>query len=343
MAQRVVLHAGLMKSGTSYLQERLFANQDLLAERGVLVPGGSWRDQVLAVQDVLGRHDAAPKARGKWATLVQEIRGHDGDAVVSMEFLGPASPGRIAEVVAAVGSPVVVVLTVRDLGRVVPAMWQERLKNGHTLGWSEYVGGLTGGGEIARAFWRQHGLARIVRNWADVVGVDHVTVVTLPAPGADSDLLWSRFCDAAAIPGDGCAAVSPANASLDVASAMVLRAVNVALRERGEVDDDFQLMLKFRLAKQAMAGRSGGQPIGFEPPVWLTERSAAMVEKIRESGVRVVGDLAELSPLAVPGADPEEVAADDALAAAVDALCGLATTFYGERVSPSPGSRRAGS
>jgi hypothetical protein len=68
-----------------------------------------------------------------------------------------------------------------------------------------------------------------------------------------------------------------------------------------------------------------------------------MVEKLQASGVRVVGDLAELRPLAVPGDDPDEVAADDALAAAVDALCGLATTFYGERVSPSPGSRRAGS
>jgi hypothetical protein len=295
---------------------------------------------VLAVQDVLGRHDAAPKARGKWSRLMQEIQRHDGAAVISMEFLGPATPSRITEVIAALDSPVDVVLTIRDLGRVVPAMWQERLKNGHSVGWREYVAGLAGGGEPARAFWRQHGAARIVRNWGDAVGPEHVAVVTLPAPGAESGLLWSRFCDAAAIPGDGCTEVWPANASLDVASAVVLRAVNIALKERGGVDDDFQLMLKFRLAKQAMAGRTAGRPIGFMPPAWLVERAASIVEKIQESGVRVVGDLAELSPMEVPGDDPEEVAADDALAAAVDALCSITADFYDRRLSPSPGSRR---
>lgn len=343
MAQRVVLHAGLMKSGTSYLQERLFANQKLLADRGVLVPGGSWRDQVLAVQDVLGRHRAAPRARGRWAQLLREVRQHEGDAAISMEFLGPVTPARIQDVIEGVGSPVDVVLTVRDLGRVVPAMWQERLKNGHTPGWREYVDGLAGGGESARAFWREHGAARIVRNWADAVGPEHVTVVTLPLPGSEAGLLWSRFCDAARIPGDECAEVWPANASLDVASAVVLRAVNLTLAERDAVDDEFRLMLKFRLAKKAMAGREGGRPIGFRPPAWLQERAASIVERIGDSGVRVVGDLAELTPMEVVGDDPEEVPADDALGAAVDALCGLATDFYADRVSSSPQSRRGGS
>ena len=147
MAQRVVLHAGLMKSGTSYLQERLFLNRDLLGERGVLVPGRARRDQALAVQDVLGRHASAPRAQGRWSRLVRQVQAHDGDAVISMEYLGPVAPARIAAVVEGLATPVEVVLTVRDLGRVVPAMWQERLKNGGTVGWRDYVDGLAGGSE----------------------------------------------------------------------------------------------------------------------------------------------------------------------------------------------------
>ena len=332
MAQRVVLHAGLMKSGTSYLQERLFLNRDLLAERGVLVPGRARRDQTLAVQDVLGRNAASPRARGKWQELLEEIRGHAGDAVLSVELLGPVAPERIAGVVGALDAPVDVVLTVRDLGRVVPAMWQERLKNGGTAGWGEYVEALAGGGRTARGFWWQQGAARIVRNWADAVGAERVSVVTVPLPGAAPGLLWTRFCAAAGVPGEGCAEVPPANTSLDVASAMVLLAMNRVLAERGGIDSDHQLMLKFRLAKQVMGSRSGGRPIGFDPPPWLVDRADAIAAKIGAQGVNVVGDLAELGPLPVAGDDPEDVDAESVLGAAVDALVGI-TDEYVRRVS----------
>ena len=333
MAQRVVLHAGLMKSGTSYLQERLFLNRDLLSERGVLVPGRARRDQTLAVQDVLGRHAAAPKVRGKWTKLLKDIGQHEGDAVISMEFLGPVAPARIAGIVESLGAPVDVVLTVRDLGRVVPAMWQERLKNGGTLGWHQYVDSLRHGEEGARGFWWQQGAARIVRNWAEAVGRERVTVVTVPLPGAEPGLLWSRFCAAAAIPGDGCEQVPAANTSLDVASAVVLRKVNQSLADDGGIDAEHQLLLKFQLAKKVMGSRSGGRPIGFQPPPWLEERAHAIVTKLRESEVRVVGDLAELAPLAVPGDDPEEVAPEQALTAAVDALCGITGDYFEHRMT----------
>jgi len=60
MAERVVLHVGAMKSGTSYIQARLLANQDVLREQGFLYPGRTWREQVLAVTDVLGERRAGP-------------------------------------------------------------------------------------------------------------------------------------------------------------------------------------------------------------------------------------------------------------------------------------------
>ena len=41
MADKVVLHVGLMKSGTTFIQRQLFAHQSTLRERGTLVPGTS--------------------------------------------------------------------------------------------------------------------------------------------------------------------------------------------------------------------------------------------------------------------------------------------------------------
>lgn len=337
MASRVVLHVGLMKSGTSYLQRRLGANRALLLRRGVLFPGGTWRDQVLAVSDVLQRKQAGPSARGRWAALVAETAAHDGVVAVSMEFLGPAPPERITRVLESFGeTPVDVVLTLRDLGRGVPAMWQESLQNGGTTDWTTYVAGLAGKRKPAQSFWRQQGMGRIVGNWAAAVGPEHTTVVTVPPPGGPSGLLWERFCAAAGIDGSDAATVEPANTSLDAASALVLLDLNRRLESAELAPADYHTLVKFGLAKRVMAGR-GGAAIGFTPPAWLVERSAEVVARVAATGARVVGDLADLEPVAVPGVDPAQVPAEERYAAALDVLAGLTRHRAEERA----GRRRA--
>jgi hypothetical protein len=324
MAHRVVLHAGLMKSGTSYLQKRLAANRELLAARGVLFPGEIWREQVMAVSDVLGRTHFGSRSDGTWRALVDEVDAFDGAALVSMEFLGPAAPERIATVLAAFPDrSVEVVFTLRDLGRGVPAMWQESLQNGGSVPWADYVALLDGKRRPARAFWRQQGMARIVGNWVDAVGPERVTLVTVPPPGAAPGLLWERFCRAAGIPGEGYADVPPANTSLDAASAGVLRDLNERLTGDDLPSRAYHRHVKFPLGKKALAARTDGPAIGFEPPAWLVQRAAAIVERLEASGAAVVGDLAELAPQAVAGVDPDEVPDAERLAAAVDALRGL--------------------
>ena len=90
MADKVVLHVGLMKSGTTFLQRQLFAHQSTLRDRGTLVPGTKWGDQVTAVSDGLrrdGNHDGSgtPSARRSttgaatpscpWSSSVRPARG----------------------------------------------------------------------------------------------------------------------------------------------------------------------------------------------------------------------------------------------------------------------------
>ena len=50
-----------------------------------------------------------------------------------------------------------------------------------------------------KRFWRQQSAGQIVQRWAEGVGADHVTVITVPPPGAPSELLWQRFCQVAGI------------------------------------------------------------------------------------------------------------------------------------------------
>lgn len=324
MAQRVILHVGAMKSGTSYLQRLLFLNKERLAGQGVVVPGQAWPDQVRAVSDVLERKrvvSAPPE--GAWQGLVDEIAATSGTALVSMEFLGPAAAAKIERIVSSFPAGTVeVVVTARDLGRSIPAMWQETLKNGRFLPYDEYVAAIADRDGLGRRFWREQDVAGICERWAAAVGAERMTLVTVPTPGAPSTQLWERFATTLGVDPTGVTEPGPTNESLGAASAEVLRLVNE--RVDGMAYGEYARKVKQQLAKRVLAKRRGEEPgVGYEPSTWLRERADRMVEQLRGSGIRVVGDLAELTPLAVSGARPGALPPQEQLAAAVAAIEGL--------------------
>ena len=119
MAQRVVFHIGLMKSGTTFIQGRLNANRARLADQGILFPGPTWARHVRAVSDLMQAKNRKP---GSWASLTEEINDHPGTAIVSMEYLAPMGGPRIAALRRSFPETEIrVAVTVRDLGRSVPA------------------------------------------------------------------------------------------------------------------------------------------------------------------------------------------------------------------------------
>ena len=60
--------------------------------------------------------------------LVDEVNAWTGTAVISMEFLGPRSPEKIAQIRGCFpDTEVEAVLTCRDLARNIPAMWLESM------------------------------------------------------------------------------------------------------------------------------------------------------------------------------------------------------------------------
>ena len=103
MATKTFLHVGLPKSGTTYLQAVLAENKARLEDRaGLLFPGKNWLEQVRAVRDLRGLKSRGASAddAGAWQSLVDEIAAWDGDAVVSMEWLGGAPTEQVGHVVA---------------------------------------------------------------------------------------------------------------------------------------------------------------------------------------------------------------------------------------------------
>lgn len=317
MAQRVVVHIGLMKSGTTFIQGRLGANRARLGAQGVLFPGPNWRRHVNAVQDLMHHAGAVP---GAWDSITQEINAHPGTAVISMEYLVMAGQRGIGIIEKSFGDAELrVVVGVRDLGRTVPAMWQEAVKNRSTRTFAEYVRGIRDGGDTGRRFWRQQHAARVVDRWARQLGPEHVYVVTLPPPGVHGEVLWHRFGEVAGIRDEPRWDEAPrANESLGAASALLMRRLNELTEDLTvqEYKRRFKAMAKHLLPEH----RRAEDPIGFTVPRWLRDEAAKITTDLARSGVHVVGDLAELTPLDVPGVDPETVGVEAQLDAAVAAL-----------------------
>lgn len=330
MSERIVLHIGAMKSGTSFIQQTLAENEDVLAAQGFLFPGEVWRHQVLGVIDVLGQlRDGKPMvlAEGMWQKLVDEMAAHDGTSLISMEFLAPVPKVNIRKVLDSLApARVEVVLTVRDLGRNIPAMWQEGVQNNVTWTWDEYLEAIKTGDPsvpgFAKRFWRPMGLAAIAERWADVAGKDAVTVVTGPPPGAPRGLLWERFCEAVGLDPAPFRMPERDNASIGAASALVLRDLNVHLQ--GLTTNQYNAAVKHELAKRGMSARRKEEAtIGFTADDWVRERAQHMIDRIRELDLRVVGDLEDLRPVDTPGVDLHDVPVKEREEAAVAALTHL--------------------
>lgn len=335
MASRTILHVGTMKSGTSHIQSRLFANQDALAAQGILVPGDRWSDQAQGVSDLLRiQRRGRRHGRGQWATLAEQMADHDGTAVISMEFLGPAGPEAVAGICAELPQ-VHTVVTVRDLNRCLAAMWQETVQNGSVWDYRDYLdsaeqvrpsrwsGDPMDAPMPGRTFWRQQDAARIVAQWQVHAPT---AVVTVPPPGAPRELLWDRFCAVldARPPAGGWAEAARSNESIGAASAQVLRQLNQTLQDDGLAPKAAKRLRKHYLAKGVLAQRKAHEPsIGLPVASWVREESQRLVAALDGLDVRLVGDWAELEPVDVPGIDPLDVPQSDLLEAAVAGMAGL--------------------
>src|SRR3954469_8525184 len=145
---QVFLHVGAMKTGTTYLQQLVFANRDRLREAGLGAPGEIWPRQVRGVQDVLrlNRLDAHIRrdARGAWHELVDEMRGDPGLRwLVSMEFLSFAERLGVRRVMRSLSwADVSVILTVRDMAATLPSQWQTMGHNGEGFSGPDYLSAL---------------------------------------------------------------------------------------------------------------------------------------------------------------------------------------------------------
>ncbi len=329
MTQRLYLHVGAPKSGTTYLQGVLETNQRALADAGVLVVGGRRVDRVhaaMVVREDRRLEDLGESARTSWERLVDEVRAWEGEtALLSYELFAGASEEQARRALADLaGIEVHVVITARDLAAAVPSAWQERLKFALTTPLERWRPRPESAGERAEWGWRTMDPSGVAARWGADLPADRVHVVTVPR-GGDRAELWRRFADACGLPLTGLDLTGErSNSSLGVVGAELLRRVNETVGDRIPGNRQHALWLRDTLAHGILA-ELGSERIGVTDEQYdeARTRADAAVDRVGEAGYAVHGDLEDLRARRPEGRTPGEVGDGELLDAATETIARL--------------------
>lgn len=327
MAERVLLHIGLPKTATSYLQGILWSHREQLRSDGVLLPGKRRRDHLWFTWGVLGEEglDTAKQwQRTAHQRVLEDVAAWPGTALITHEFLAAATAEQARELVAALdGAEVHVVITAREPLGLFTASWQESLKNRGVELMAEYPPPSDEPQPIWN--WWTLDLANVLERWGAVVPPDRVHVLPL-ARGGPRDLVWKRFAGLVGIePGDYDADAGFPNRSMGVVEAETLRRVNQRFRKHRVMWARLArgTMIRTYLADERLVPRGGER---FWPhPEQIADcrvRGERAVAAVLAGGYDVVGDVEDLRvPVELAARrTADEVSDAEVAAVAVDVL-----------------------
>jgi hypothetical protein len=310
-AHGVLLHVGVHKTGTTAIQAALADAREDLAAHNVRYPG-KLQAQHRAALALLGRpwgwnnRGGGVMDREHFDRLAKRTGKAPGRVVISSEFFCEASPEQASEAVVALGNPakrpVHVVVTLRNLGKLLPSSWQQYLKYGMTTSyepWLKDVLAIPGSSKMTPTFWKRHDHGDVITRWAQAVGPENLTVMVLE--DVPRDYMFETFAQFLEVPPEiltGRMELT-SNRSMTAAEAEVLVRLNKKVKKTMQWTD-YVTLVRRGVALGMVEGR---EPDPSEPklhtPDWALDAAQQVgiksVETIRASGVEVLGDLDALT------------------------------------------------
>ena len=311
-----LLHVGLMKTGTTALQMAASRRRRALLRHGVRYPGWNYNHRS-AAQALFDRTDYANRNESDdWDRLMAQIDADRSRRIlISNELIAVADEAVVRRFRDELGPRTHVVFTVRSFASILPSLWQQYVKTGHRRDFEEFLHRRIGdSGRVSRDMAR-HDQGVLVTRWAEAFGPENVTVIVVDKnePRRVSDAfealldLPSGMLDEPEMSGES------RNRSLSMREASLILAANRALAPYGvdqrEID---RLLFRGATARMLSEAEPPTADTQIVLPPWAVEpalaRSRQYAEVIAASGVRVVGELAELSrppaPTVVSGRSP---------------------------------------
>jgi hypothetical protein len=318
--QAVLAHVGMHKTGTTAMQSVLHSLRPQLAAEGVTYSGKREAHHIEAralTQSTLGWQTSPipPPDPAVWDDFAAQTRQTPNRVVFSSEFFSSATESQIRQMVSDIGDRLHVLIGVRHLGPVAVSSWQQTLKQGRisTLdSWLKDNFERADAGEELTFFWAKFDPGAAVTRFANAAGPDRVTVVVMRE--GDRALLPNTFEQLLGLSEGRLAgqSVRRTNRGLTSVEAEVVRQVNVSLQGKLEWGE-YDALVRNGAIRRMVENRS---PKPDEPrpelPGWIADQVAEegrrVADTISSSGVRVIGDLRNLTAPMSPAADDDRPA-----------------------------------
>ena len=329
-----LVHIGPHKTGTTALQASFWNNRIEAETQGVHYASNG-RHALSAV--LAGIEHSSPWTANKrppprwlWTRLLNDIRSSNAKRVVlSSEYFADARPEPAARVIKELDPErVQIIVTIRPLSRILTSQWQQFVRNQNTTPFDEFLKKHLDDPHPADppVFWRRHRHDDLVRRWVDLVGRDRLTVVALD--DSDRDMVLRAFEQLTGL-ATGTLEADPTiqNRSMTLPEIEMIRQFNIAFKKLQLPSLLYQRTMRFGAAHlmQQRTPRPGEPKI--ELPDWsvepIREIATDIVNGIRATGVRVVGNLEDMLYIPKPrvGPPPEvSVSPDVAASAALGVL-----------------------
>lgn len=344
MAERVLIHIGQPKTGTTYLQTIAWAHRELLEERDRVRLPADRADHLwasLAVREDPRLASRSERAPGAYDRVLRGIEEWDGTAVVTHEFFGAATAEQAARFVDRIAADrVEVLVTAREPVGLTAAAWQESLKRGRTTPLRAFA---TEPSDDPTDVWslRSIDLADVLDRWAPAVPEGHTHVLVLPRRRGAPDELWHRFAALVGIGADDIDVdVARGNPSMALADVEFLRRFHPYNNPRMDSLTARNRWVRRYLTEGHLAGRPGDR-VGLHPDqvAAARERGRRALAALERHAVRVDGDPGDLlvPDDLPPQRTPDDVTPEELVDAGLRTVLAVAADLAGTRAA-DPGA-----
>ncbi|BCB08495.1 hypothetical protein HHSLTHF2_23850 [Vreelandella venusta] len=236
---KLIVHAGQMKSSTTYIQKILSKNRDLLSKKGFLYPGNSENHQILFYKicgsHIYWRNEKPNINHSGLSKLVEKInyeKESGRNIVLSAEGLSSMDEKGVDFLYEALGGFDSVVFTIRSLHKTLPSAWQQTLKSGSYSSLNDFFKKLERNRKNLEGYWRTYAFGNAAKIWG---GYADVRAALLPNETSSDSYSWELFCQSVGLNLNEKVSlpIDKVNSSISQNTARLMRAVSLLADSEG--------------------------------------------------------------------------------------------------------------
>lgn len=312
MAEKLILHVGFHKTGTTAIQTSLYYARAELKNSGITYLYARARAHHQAAWSLSQRlwgwngRGGTTTSPAHWKKFVKQVNSSSGTVVASSEFFSEINFENIQKIREDVkAKDVQIVFTIRPLVKLLASSYQQYLKYGIKATYEDWLHAQLdepGKTKLTPSFWQRNFHGATVQNWAKVFGAKNVTVMVVDE--TEPQKLYDQFNHYLGLPKDFLTEQKTGgNRSLSVEEVEFLREINLQFpKERSWTEYTTFVREKAIKSLTDQQFPEGGQKL--LTPKWAqdisTELTAKSVQEIKAAKVNVIGDVDSLLGAKVP-------------------------------------------